>query len=178
MRHRKTYEYSQLHFAMKPTLILLTTLLLAPPLLVSAAEPPKVETSELVVVEKGKPMCAIFMEPGAPKSVRLAADEIQRVIRLATGSSLPVITEARPPMICLGDCAAARAAGVAVEAMVSNRHAWSFSIHRWKRHGGWSDNTAGRFEQGYLVWRVCVSGTGRRSALDHAGRTGGNHPAS
>lgn len=102
---------------MKPTLILLTTLLLAPPLLVSAAEPPKVEMSELVVVEKGKPMCAIFMEPGAPKSVRLAADEIQRVIRLATGSSLPVITEARPPMICLGDCAAARAAGVAVEAM-------------------------------------------------------------
>jgi len=76
---------------MKPSLILLTALLLAPPLLVSAAEPPKVETNELVVVEKGKSMCAIFMGAGAPKSVRLAADEIQWVIRLATGSSLPEV---------------------------------------------------------------------------------------
>jgi len=96
---------------------ILTSLLLVPLLLVSADEPPASVTGDLVVVAKGSPACSLYYEPGAPKSVRLAADEIQRVIRLATGSSLPVFTEPRPPMICLGDCAAARAAGVAVEAM-------------------------------------------------------------
>lgn len=42
---------------------------------------------------------------------------MQRVIRLATGCTLPVTAEARAPMICLGDNAAARAAGVSSEAL-------------------------------------------------------------
>ncbi|MBB5032118.1 DUF4838 domain-containing protein [Prosthecobacter vanneervenii] len=95
----------------------LITFLLSPLIIVSAKEPPAPETSELVVMDKGTVVCSLYYEPVAPKSVRLAADEIQRVIRLATGSTLPVITEAKPPMICLGDCAAARAAGVEAETM-------------------------------------------------------------
>ena len=95
----------------------LMTFLLSPLLLVSADEPPISKSGNLVVCAQGSPACSLYYEPGAPKSVRLAADEIQRVIKLATGSSLPVITEAKPPMICLGDCAAARAAGLSAEAM-------------------------------------------------------------
>ncbi|MCX6849879.1 MAG: DUF4838 domain-containing protein [Verrucomicrobia bacterium] len=91
--------------------------LFSPLLFVSAAEPAASETGEVVVLAKGSPACSLYYEPSSPKSVRLAADEIQRVIRLATGSTLPVVTEARPPMICLGDCAAARAAGVAAGEM-------------------------------------------------------------
>ena len=97
--------------------IFFITFLLLPRLLVRADEPPASERGDLIVWAQGSPACSLYYEPGAPKSVRQAADEIQRVIRLATGSALPVITEARPPMICLGDCAATRAAGVAVDAM-------------------------------------------------------------
>lgn len=98
---------------MKNTLACLLPLLLP----LSAAEPLKFDASDFVVVEKGKTMCVIFMEPTASKSVRLAAEELQRVIRLATGALLPVSKEAKPPMICLGDCAAARAVGLAGEAV-------------------------------------------------------------
>ena len=103
--------------SMKSILPLITALCLSPLVLLCAAEGPKIETVDVVVVAKGSSACSLYYEPGAPKSVRLAAEEIQRVIRLATGVSLPVVTEATPLMICLGDCAAARAAGIGVEAM-------------------------------------------------------------
>ena len=98
--------------AMKHALTFIIALTLSSPIHLSAAG-----KSELVIVENGQAKCAIYVEPGAPKSVHLAADEIQRVIRLATSVSLPVMTEPRSPMICLGNNGAARAAGIAGEAM-------------------------------------------------------------
>ncbi len=64
------------------------------------------------LVESGRSGYSIYFGSDAPPSVRRAAEEIQRVIRISTGVELPVINEPAEPMICLGDNAAARAAGV------------------------------------------------------------------
>lgn len=74
-------------------------------------------SGSLVIVENNVSAYSIHVEPGAPKSVRLAAEEMQRVIRMATGCTLPVVTEVNHPMICLGDSFHARAAGFAAAAM-------------------------------------------------------------
>lgn len=92
----------------------------------ASGDSPNDEPGVLALVRGGKPVCSLYREPGAPKSVLKAEAELQRAIKLATGTALPVITEARPPMICLGDCAAARAAGVVAEAMTDE----SFRIVR------------------------------------------------
>lgn len=83
-------------------------------LLLQAADVPQ---DGLVMVENGVSAYSIYVEPSALKSVRLAAEEVQRVVRLATGCTLSVKAEAKRPMICLGDNAAARAAGVAAATM-------------------------------------------------------------
>lgn len=87
----------------------LTLFALTLALLLQAADVPQ---DSLVIVENSASAYSINVEPGAPKSVRLAAEEMQRVIRLATGCTLPMTADARPAMICLGDNATARAAGV------------------------------------------------------------------
>jgi hypothetical protein len=81
----------------------------------------------LTVVEGGKSAYVIYREAGAAPSVILAAQEVQRVIKISTGVELAIVDQ--PPaaggtpaprggaprgMICLGDNAAARQAGVAV----------------------------------------------------------------
>jgi hypothetical protein len=74
-------------------------------------------SDSLLIVENGMSEYSVYVDPGAPKSVRLAAEEIQRVVKIATGCTLPVITRIHHPMLYLGDSAEARAAGIAAGAM-------------------------------------------------------------
>lgn len=59
----------------------------------------------------------IYRAPNAPKSVIQASGELQRVIRLATGATLPIRTAPATPMVALGDNPSARAAGINAAAL-------------------------------------------------------------
>ena len=52
----------------------------------------------LAVVEKGRSSYVVYHEPEAPASVRLAATELQRILRLSTGVELPIVHTPRSPM--------------------------------------------------------------------------------
>jgi hypothetical protein len=64
------------------------------------------------LVEPGASTTVIHHAADAPGSVRFAAAELQRVIRLATDVELAITTESGPRMISLGSTAAAQAAGI------------------------------------------------------------------
>ena len=67
-----------------------------------------------ILGETGSAYC-IYAAPGAPSSVRLAAAEMQRAVRLSTGVELPITDRPKRPMVCLGDNAAARDAGMRLD---------------------------------------------------------------
>lgn len=56
----------------------------------------------LTLVEGGKSAYVIYREASAPPSVKLAAEELQRVIRASTGVELPIVAEPAQPMIYVG----------------------------------------------------------------------------
>ena len=56
----------------------------------------------------------IYHDAEAPSSVATAAAELQEYFHQATGAKLGIVHEPRWPMICLGDNAASRAAGLSV----------------------------------------------------------------
>ncbi|NLY00714.1 MAG: DUF4838 domain-containing protein [Rhodopirellula sp.] len=57
----------------------------------------------------------IYCNPGAPKSVAMAASELQQYVEKAAGVKLKVSGEPGEPMICLGYNAASQAAGITLE---------------------------------------------------------------
>ena len=57
----------------------------------------------------------IYYDEAAPSSVAMAASELQAYLNKVSGAKLAVVNEPRSPMICLGDNAASRAAGLSVE---------------------------------------------------------------
>jgi len=59
----------------------------------------------------------IYHDAKAPGSVRAAAQEIQRAVRVASDVDIPVATAPAERMICLGDNEASRAAGVSAEGL-------------------------------------------------------------
>ncbi|PIU62885.1 MAG: hypothetical protein COS85_17255, partial [Armatimonadetes bacterium CG07_land_8_20_14_0_80_59_28] len=71
----------------------------------------------LPVVAKGESAYSIYCDSSAPSSVQAAAKELQRVIAISAGVTLPIRNEPTPPMICLGDNAPARAAGLAGQSL-------------------------------------------------------------
>ena len=72
--------------------------------------------SALTLVEDGRSAFVIHVEVGAPGSVREAAAELREHVKAVTGAELGSAEKAVPgrPMICLGDNAAARAAGLSL----------------------------------------------------------------
>lgn len=70
------------------------------------------ETPSLRLVEESKSAYRIYRSPAAPTSVKQAAEEMQRVIKIATGAELAVVEAAASPMIALGGNAVAEAAGI------------------------------------------------------------------
>lgn len=70
--------------------------------------------SSLTLVLDGETSYAIYHEESAPQSVAMAAVELQRYFKEATGAEMPIVHEPREPMICLGQNDAARAAGLSV----------------------------------------------------------------
>lgn len=70
------------------------------------------QQTPLPLVAAGGSAYIIYRDPAGPPSVLRAASELQRVVKVATGVELPLRDEAVPPMICVGDNAAARAAGL------------------------------------------------------------------
>jgi len=71
----------------------------------------------LELVKEGKPAFVIYLDAKAPKSVKLAAEELQRVVAVATGAKLPIADAPASPMICLGDNEASRKAGFSSDAI-------------------------------------------------------------
>ena len=71
----------------------------------------------LTLVSSGRSEYRIVCAADAPTSVKTAAAELQRVLAAATGVALPIGADAVAPMICLGANAAARAAGLSVDAL-------------------------------------------------------------
>jgi hypothetical protein len=67
------------------------------------------------MVRDGQSAYGIYYDTNAPACVRTAATEMQRVIRLSTGVTLPILAAPRNPMVCLGDNAATRDAGFSAE---------------------------------------------------------------
>ncbi len=67
------------------------------------------------IADSGQSDWVIYCEPDAPQSVLLAADELQRIVRESTAAKLPIVNDPERPMICLGDNAASRAAGVTAD---------------------------------------------------------------
>ncbi|MDP7251182.1 MAG: DUF4838 domain-containing protein [Planctomycetota bacterium] len=62
----------------------------------------------------GKPSSdySIYLDAAAPSTVKLAAEELQRGIEISTGIRLPISGKPAERMICLGNNAAARKAGL------------------------------------------------------------------
>lgn len=69
---------------------------------IQAQDTPPAEKSVNIVRDKISDY-SIYFESGAPSSVKLAADELQRVISISSGVKLPIVNQPRSPMICLGD---------------------------------------------------------------------------
>lgn len=66
----------------------------------------------LTLVADGRSPFVIHVESGAPTSVQEAGAELRQQIRAVTGVDVPVSATPAAAMVCLGDNAAARAAGV------------------------------------------------------------------
>jgi hypothetical protein len=71
--------------------------------------------SSLVLVKDGQSAYGIYYDGKAPSCVKRAATEMQRVIRISTGATLPILAEPKNPMICLGDNAVSRESGFSSE---------------------------------------------------------------
>ena len=52
------------------------------------------------LAQGGRSAWVIYREVDAPESVLLAATELQRVLRLSTGTELPIVDAPASPMIC------------------------------------------------------------------------------
>lgn len=55
---------------------------------------------------------SIYVEAKTPGTVKLAAEEMQRVIAVSTGVKLPIVNQPATPMICIGDNDSAKEAGL------------------------------------------------------------------
>lgn len=72
-------------------------------------------TAEIIVKGASKPFSAIYLAPGAPDSVRLAATELQTVLKTEGLGELPIREQAEAgnePAIYLGDTAISRRLGL------------------------------------------------------------------
>lgn len=69
----------------------------------------------LTLAAGGKSAYVIYRDAAAPPSVQLAAQELQRVIKLSTGAELPIVDAPADKMICLGDNAASQKLGLSVK---------------------------------------------------------------
>ncbi len=58
--------------------------------------------ADVTLVDDGRPVAAIYHAADAPATVRQAAEELQRVVQVATGAKLPIVHEPTSPMISLG----------------------------------------------------------------------------
>jgi hypothetical protein len=67
----------------------------------------------LTLTDGGRSAFVIYVEPGAPGSVREAAVELRDHVKRVSGVELAMADAPATAMVCLGDSAAARAAGLA-----------------------------------------------------------------
>ncbi len=74
-----------------------------------------VALTDVTLVEDSRSEFVIYHAPAAPSSVVEAGEELQHYLERATGARLEIVTEPAEPMICLGDNAASRAAGLLVD---------------------------------------------------------------
>jgi hypothetical protein len=81
------------------------------PALLRAAEASALP-QEIVLVDTGRTAYVIYRDAAAPTSVKEAARELQRTLKVSTGVEIPIREEPAAPMICLGDSPAVRQAGI------------------------------------------------------------------
>ena len=66
----------------------------------------------LTLTQNGKSAYRIYCDPKAPSSIRRAAHELRRILEVATGAKLPIVSAPATPMICLGVNASSQEAGL------------------------------------------------------------------
>ncbi len=85
---------------------------------------PALAQGELTLAEGGRSAYSIYREAAGPPSVLRAAQELQRVIKAATGAELPIVDQPASPMICLGDNGSSRAAGMDADKLPDDTFRW------------------------------------------------------
>jgi len=70
---------------------------------------------QIQLAHDGRSEYVIYHDTAAPSSVAVAASELQDYLFKVAGAKLAIVHEPRPRMICLGENAASRAAGLSVE---------------------------------------------------------------
>jgi len=85
---------------------------------------PALAQPKLTLAANGRSAYRIYRDPVAPPSVLRAAQELQRVIKASTGAELPLVDQPTTPMICLGDNASARAAGLDASKLPDDNFRW------------------------------------------------------
>ena len=81
-----------------------------------------------IVTPEGAPYLAVVIPDSAPGSVKLGAEELVRCLRQAGVGELTVVSEKdaprERPLIWLGDTAASRSAGIAVDTFAADEFIW------------------------------------------------------
>ncbi|PIU65402.1 MAG: hypothetical protein COS85_08930 [Armatimonadetes bacterium CG07_land_8_20_14_0_80_59_28] len=87
--------------------------------LIVLAGAPQASAARLALVQQvageARSAYSIYADTAAPSPIKLAAEEIQRALAISTGIKLPIAEAPCVPMICLGDNAVARKAGLSAE---------------------------------------------------------------
>lgn len=78
------------------------------------------QATSLALVEKGATSYTIYYAPDAPDAVKVAAQELQRVIQTSTGVEIPIGDSPAAKMICLGDNDASREVGLSAEGLAED----------------------------------------------------------
>ena len=89
--------------------LLITVLLLIP---LAGLATPECPANDSVLVRDGRSDYVIYHNAAAPASVKEAARELQRVLKIATGVQLPIAHASSEFMIVLGDTPETRQAGI------------------------------------------------------------------
>ena len=73
-----------------------------------------------VIAPDGRPYAQIVVAANAPDSVKLAASEMQSLLKQMTGTELPIVNEATArPLICIGPQPLLEAAGLSAKGLPS-----------------------------------------------------------
>ena len=124
---------------------------------VAGQNQPASHAPPIAVAERGATSYVICHDAAAPRSVKAAAEELQRVIKVSTGVEIPIQNDPAAKMIRLGDGHPAREAGLSLDGLpdegfrMATRGASIYIVGRDTRDG---EKTKGGGESCGTLWGV------------------------